>query len=33
MSTLLTLKKEAGNVQTLTIDEKNNRAFLDGKVC
>ena len=33
MSTLIALKKEQGKLQTLTIDEKNSRAFIDGQEC
>lgn len=33
MSTLIALKKEQGKLQTLTIDEKNGRAFIDGEEC
>ena len=33
MSTLLALNMEKGNMQTLTIDEKKGRAFIDGEEC
>ena len=33
MSTLLALNMEKGNMQTLTIDEKCGRAFIDGEEC
>ncbi|MCI5771910.1 MAG: winged helix-turn-helix domain-containing protein [Clostridiales bacterium] len=33
MSTLLALKPEQGNMQTLTIDEQSCRAYIDGELC